>query len=361
MSYRIKVNLKHSPYTITIAKGISKIIPAYIKRTDMGNFSVIITTKKVYSLYRKHIQRMFIKIPNTIIRLPDTEKSKSKTWLFHILKEMAKEDNIRRRMFVCCIGGGVTGDVGALSASLYKRGIPYIQVPTTLLAQVDSSIGGKTAIDLFGIKNIIGTFYHPKAVFIDTLFLETLPKKELKQGISEAIKYGIIKDKNIFISMQKNYNKIFNLDNDYMEKIVYKCASIKARIISIDEKEDKGIRTLLNFGHTTAHALEAALKFTKISHGEAVALGMIQAAYLSKYMNLCSPEDVGNIKSIIKLYGLPLKTSFNIKSLMNYLEHDKKFTKGKIRMVLISEIGKALVKNNIPKRIIKESMQHIAT
>jgi len=360
MAYKIRVYLKHSPYTITIAKGISKTVSTYVKRTNIGNFSVVITTKKVYSLYKRYIKDMFLKIPYTVLRLPDTEKSKSKTWLFRILKEILKNDSIRKRIFICCLGGGATGDIGALSASLYKRGIPYIQIPTTLLAQVDASIGGKTAIDLFGIKNIIGTFYQPKAVFIDTLFLKTLPKKELKQGISEAIKYGIIKDKNIFISMQKNHKKIFNLRNDYMERIIYKCAAIKAKIISTDEKENKGIRTILNFGHTTAHALEAALKLTKISHGEAVALGMIQAAYLSEYMGLCSEKDVENIKNTIGLYGLPLKIYFDINSIMNYLEHDKKFTKGKIRMVLISKIGKALVKDGIPKKIIEESMQHIA-
>ena len=360
MAYNIKVNLKYSPYTITIARGISTI-SSYINHTGIGNFSVIITTGKVYSLYKKHIQRMFSGIPKIVICLPNTEKAKSKTWLFRILKEIAKEDRIERKIFICCIGGGVAGDIGALSASLYKRGTPYIQIPTTLLAQIDASIGGKTAIDSFGIKNIIGTFYQPRHVFINPLFLKTLPKRELKQGISEAIKYGIIKDKDMFVSMQENYKKVFNLDMNYMQKIIYKCAAIKAKIISIDEKEQKGIRTLLNFGHTTAHALESTLNFRKTPHGEAVALGMIQAAYLSKYMGLCPLDDVKNIENTINLYGLPLKMSFNVNKLMGYIQHDKKFTKGKIRMVLISKIGKALVKEDIPKRIIKESMQHIVT
>ena len=360
MAYKIRVNLKHSPYTITIAKGAAKSVYAYVKQKDIGNFSVIITSRKVYSLYKKYIQHIFLKIPHTVVCLPNTERAKSKVWLFRILREVIKEDNIKRRIFICCLGGGVVGDIGALSASLYKRGVPYIQIPTTLLAQVDASIGGKTAIDLFGIKNIVGTFYQPKAVFIDTLFLETLPERELKQGISEAIKYGIIKDKGIFVSMRDNYNRVLNLNNDYMEKMIYRCAGIKAKIISADEREDKGIRTLLNFGHTTAHALESALNFTRISHGEAVALGMIQAAHLSKYMNFCSLKDVEDIESIIKLYGLPSKVSFDAGSLMMYLEHDKKFTKGKIRMVLIKGIGEALVKEDVPLRMVKKSLQHIA-
>ncbi len=357
MGNRIKVKLKTSSYTIIVEKEVSKKISYYLKNIKVGNFCIVVTTKKIYSLYQKHLKKMFTYIPHRIFYAPEGEKAKSKDCLFNLLKLIIKEDKLKRKIFISSWGGGTIGDLSGLAASLYKRGIPYIQIPTTFLAQIDASIGGKTAIDFCGIKNIIGTFYQPQMVFVDPIFLTTLPEREFKQGISEMIKYGIIKDRNLFYSIKENRNKILGLDLDYLRKIIYKCAEIKAKIVEKDEKEKRGLRTILNFGHTFAHALESVLEFKrKISHGEAVAWGMIQAVRISRYLKLCSFKDVKEVEEIIKLYSLVMPFDFKIKPFIEYLMYDKKFKKGKIRLVLIKEIGKAIVKEGVALSIVKKSL-----
>ncbi len=359
MKYKIDIKIREQPYQIIIEKGISKKTSFYIKKLKIGNFCFVVTTKKIHSFYKKYFKKMFSSLPYTIFCIPEGEKAKSKKCLFSILQSIIKESKPGRRLVMCSWGGGVVGDISGLAASLYKRGTPFIQIPTTLLAQVDASIGGKTAIDFGGIKNIIGTFYHPRIVLIDPLFLLTLPKKELKQGISEMIKYGIIKNKGLFYSLKHNPYKVLNVDIDYLVKTIYPCAKIKAKIVEKDEKEDKGLRTILNFGHTFAHALEATLEFKrKIPHGAAVAWGMIQAAKISKLMGLCSSKVVKEIEETINIYKLTTPPTFSINSFIKYFMYDKKFKEGRIRLVLIDKIGNAFIKNNIPLKVVKQSLQH---
>ncbi|RLC33488.1 MAG: 3-dehydroquinate synthase, partial [Candidatus Nealsonbacteria bacterium] len=256
---------------------------------------------------------------------------------------------------IACLGGGTIGDLGGFAASIYKRGIPYIQIPTTLLAQIDSSIGGKTAIDLNIAKNILGSFYQPKAVFIDPIFLKTLPLPEIKQGLAEIIKYGVIKNKDFFFFLKKNYKKILKLDKACILKIINICAGMKAQIVSQDEKEKKGLRTILNFGHTLAHALESSLRYKKLSHGEAVSLGMLYAAQLSYHLGKCNKKCLEEILQMIKLFGLPYRISFDPLSLYKSLCYDKKFISGKIRMVLVKEIGRVKVVENINPNSVKKA------
>jgi len=344
----IKLNLRENSYNIYLGHNIIKKVPFYIRKLNLGNFGLVITSSKIYYLHKKTIRAAFRNKNYKVITVADGEGAKSKKWLFYIIKEALKADGWNKRLFIVCLGGGTIGDLGGFAASIYKRGIPYIQIPTTLLGQIDSSIGGKTGIDLDQAKNILGAFYQPRAVFIDPGFLTTLSAREIKQGMAEAIKYGVIKNKRFFYFLKNNHKKIMDLEPSCILKVISVCAQIKAKIVTEDEKEKKGLRTILNFGHTFAHALESTLNYKKISHGEAVALGMIYAAKLSLLLKECSKEDVREISEIIELFSLPAKVSFSRSALYKSLIYDKKFISGKVRMVLLKEIGKVKVKEGIP-------------
>jgi len=353
----ISVKLKANPYNIYIAKNLTKKIPAYIKKTNLGNFAIIITSSKIYSLYKGLINNIFPKSNCKIIKVADGEIAKSQKWLLKVINEIIKSDGLNKRLFIACIGGGVVGDLGGFVASIYKRGIPYIQVPTTLLSQIDSSIGGKTAINIGIAKNVVGSFYQPKAVFIDPNFLETLPKRELRQGLAEAIKYGIIANKDFFCFLKRNKEKIMDLNSNSILKLISTCARIKADIVSKDELERKGLRTILNFGHTLAHAIEGSSAYKKITHGEAVAIGMVYAARLSRYLKKCRQTDLSQIENIINLYSLPKMTNIAYSAIYKSLSYDKKFISGKIRMVILQKIGKVAVAEGISSKDIKKTLK----
>ena len=301
----IPLSLKDNPYRIFIGDAALGCLPAFVRQNNLGNHAVIITTSKLKALYTKLIRKTFSGIEYTIVTVVDGERAKSKEWLFKVLKHLIKSDRLGRRLFVVCLGGGVVGDLGGFAAAVYKRGIPYLQIPTTLLAQIDSSIGGKTAIDLEEAKNILGAFYQPKAVFTDPRFLRTLPVREIKQGMAEAIKYGVISDKVFFDFLEKQPARIKDLDSKVMLRIITTCAGIKAKIVACDEKETKGLRTILNFGHTFAHALESSFNYRKITHGDAVSLGMCYAARLSQALGKCEQAQVSKLISLLRLYSLP--------------------------------------------------------
>jgi 3-dehydroquinate synthase len=357
----IKVNVKNHPYPIYIGYDLIKDISFYLKNLNIGNFGIIITSNRIYSLYKDLIKKVFNVISYRIIKVIDGEKTKSKKWLFKVIDEIIKVDTWNRKIFIICLGGGTIGDLGGFVASIYKRGIPYIQIPTTLLAQIDASIGGKTSIDLKEAKNILGTFYQPKAVFIDPSFLSTLNLKEIKEGIAEAIKYGIIKDESFFYFLKNHSKEILSLNTDCILRLIFTCAKIKAEIVEKDEKEEVGIRTILNFGHTFAHALETSLRYRKFFHGEAVSLGMFYASILSYLLDMCNFRDVWEVKEIIKLYSLPIRVLFNYLTLYDSMNYDKKFIYGKIRMVLLKKIGKVEVVEGIPGKLIKKSLKFFSS
>lgn len=355
----IRVNLKTNPYDIHIGRDLIKEVPSRVKKLNIGNFGIVITSPKIYSLHKKTINSAFKSGEYKIVKVADGEKAKSKEWLFKVINEMVKADTLKRKIFVVCLGGGTIGDLGGFAASIYKRGAPYVQVPTTLLAQIDSSIGGKTAIDLPQAKNILGSFFQPKAVFIDPNFLSTLPAKEIKEGLAEVIKYGVIKDEIFFNFLKKNYKEILRLEPSRVLKVISACAKIKAKIVGEDEKEKKGIRTILNFGHTFAHALESCSQYKNISHGKAVSLGMLYAAKLSVLLKKCGKKEAEKLLSALKLFSLPTKIKFNPSMLYNSLIYDKKFISGKIRMVLLKKIGKVEVVEGITPKNIKKILTRL--
>ncbi|MFH1771219.1 MAG: 3-dehydroquinate synthase [Candidatus Omnitrophota bacterium] len=379
----LTVGLKHNSYKIHIGYGVLSRLQKIVKPLNLGNFAVIVTSDTVYGLYLNKIMQWFKFLDGyKIIRTCDGEKAKSKKWLFKIINEVLSVDCLKRRAFIVCLGGGTIGDMGGFAASIYKRGIPFIQVPTTLLAQIDASIGGKTAIDLPQAKNIIGTFYQPKTVLIDPHFLKTLDEKEIKEGFAEAIKYGAIMDEKFFYFLKKNIKHIARLEPRYINKLIYTCAKHKADIVSKDERERYGLRTILNYGHTLAHAIEAVTCYKKISHGEAVSVGMVYAAQLSRYLGKCSVSHVKEISSIIKDYGLPVSfydlkriysktfskkagqnknNLLHFSALCNTMSYDKKFISGKIRMVILRKIGKVNVIDAIPVKSVQKTLKFFAT
>ncbi|MFH1504392.1 MAG: 3-dehydroquinate synthase [Candidatus Omnitrophota bacterium] len=357
----ISVNLKTNPYNIYIGRDIIKKVPSDIKKLNLGNYGIIITSSKVYSLYKTLINSTFKRQEYKIIQVADGEKAKSKKWLFEVIDKIIEADGWNKKLFIVCLGGGTVGDLGGFSASIYKRGIPCVQIPTTLLSQIDASIGGKTAIDLPKAKNVLGTFFQPKAVFIDPCFLSTLPFKEIKEGLAEAIKYAIIKDEKFFYFLQNNRENIIKLEPSCILKIISVCAGIKANIVEEDEKESKGIRTILNFGHTFAHALESSSRYNKISHGRAVSLGMVYAAQLSFLLKKCGRKDLRELIHILNLFSLPTKIKFDPIKVYESLIYDKKFISGKIRMVLLDKIGKAEVVERLKPEKIKEILKDFSS
>jgi 3-dehydroquinate synthase len=292
------------------------------------------------------------------VPVPDTEKSKSLPQLENLIKKIVDFDQ-KRPPFILAFGGGIIGDLAGFAAAIYRRGIPYIQIPTTLLSQVDSSIGGKVGIDLPQGKNLIGAFYQPKLVYSNVTLLKTLPLAQIREGLAEVIKYGVIADAGLFCFLEKNYKKILNLNSAALSHIIYKSALIKAKIVSLDEKETLGKRTILNFGHTIGHALEAASSYSKgYTHGQAISIGMLCACYISYKLGLTKKNLLERLEDLVDKVGLP-KTicGLNLSDILRAQEHDKKFIHGTNRLVLPRYLGKVVIKENIPLGLIKAAIQ----
>jgi len=355
----IKVNLKERSYRIIIGRGLLQQSGEIIRRLGIGNAAYVITNSLIQKKYGRRLSKA-LKGAGFSVRfklIPDSERSKSMKVALSIISDLTAYDK-KRQVFIAALGGGVIGDIAGFVASIYKRGIPYINLPTTLLSQVDSAIGGKTAVDLTVGKNLVGAFYQPRLVLSDTSTLDSLPARQLRAGLSEAIKYGIIKDRPLFVFLEKNYREIFALDSRKIEFIVYRCSRIKAGIIELDEKEKKGIRTVLNFGHTIGHAVEAASGFKGIGHGEAVAIGMVSAAYISKRLGLIEQAAYLRIKQLIRAVGLPTGIGrLSVSRIIKAHYRDKKFIGVKNRFVLIKGIGRPAIIKNIRLDIIRESLK----
>jgi len=355
----IKLNLKRRSYNIIVGSNIIKFLGEYIAKLNIGRDAYIITNASIKNKYGKALNKA-IKQSGFTVRfklVPDAEESKSIGIVSSVIKDIVRYDK-KKRIFIVAFGGGVIGDLAGFIASIYKRGVPYIQVPTTLLAQVDSSIGGKTAVDLIQGKNLVGAFYQPRLVFSDVAILKTLSLKQLQSGLAEVIKYGIIKDWQLFAYLEKKYQDIFSLKEPTLEFIVTRCSSIKAKIVQQDEREEKGVRTILNFGHTIGHALEVAGNYKVYNHGEAIALGMLVASDLSKKLKFINNETLQKIENLIKAVGLPTKIQkVSIADIIEAHYRDKKFIGKKSKFVLLENIGMVKVVEKIPPKIIREALR----
>ena len=355
----IKLALIDRSYNIIAGENIIKAFGRNAARLKIGTDAYIITNEKIKRLYGNRIRKTMEGCGFSLRfrTVPDGEASKSIKTASSIIADIADYDQ-RRRIFIIAMGGGVIGDLSGFVASVYKRGVPYVQLPTTLLAQVDSAIGGKTGVDLAEGKNLIGAFYQPRLVFSEIGFLKTLSQRQARSGLAEVIKYGVIKDTALFSYLEDNYPDILRLKPGALEYIVCRCSRIKAKMVSADEREEKGVRTLLNFGHTAGHAIEAAGRYKLHNHGEAVALGMLVAAGISRRLGLLPESGVKRIENLIRAVGLPTRiTGVTLSAVINAHYRDKKFLGKKNRFVLAKGISKAVIRENIPLEIIKDSLR----
>ncbi|MDP2831373.1 MAG: 3-dehydroquinate synthase, partial [Candidatus Omnitrophota bacterium] len=352
-------NLGKRSYSIVIGGGILDQLGAYLKKMDIGADAFIISNAFLKNKYGAKLSQVLSGNGfNCYFKLvADSEKSKSIQTASAVIKELAKFDQ-EKKVFIIAFGGGVVGDLAGFVASVYKRGIHYIQIPTTLLAQVDSAIGGKTAVDLDLGKNLVGTFYQPRLVFSEVNFLKSLDIMQVRCGMAEVIKYAVINDPKLFNFLENKYQEVLQRNPAALEIIINACSRIKAGIVTQDEKEASGLRSILNFGHTIGHAIEAAGGYKGYNHGQAVSLGMIVAVNLSKRLGLIAVKSAVRIKNLIELYGLPVKIKgVAVAKIIRAHYHDKKFSGKENKFVLIRGIGKPTIVRNIKLDLIKEAVR----
>ncbi|MCK4851851.1 MAG: 3-dehydroquinate synthase [Candidatus Omnitrophica bacterium] len=357
---KVRVNLGERTYEIFIGRGTLARLPGFIRSMGFKGPVVCIADSSVLSKTKALIRPAFAKVRNRVhwISVPGTEKSKSLKVYRETVHKISSKTKMHRPLIIA-LGGGVIGDLAGFVAATYRRGVPYIQIPTTLLAQVDSSIGGKVGVDLPEAKNLIGAFKQPEAVFIDIDFLKTLPVKQLYNGLAEVIKYGIIKSRSFFLFLEGNMEKLLSLNRGVLEKVILECVFIKSKIVEKDEFDDKRLRIVLNFGHTLGHAVEAAAGYTNAyNHGESVAVGMLLAGEIALRLDMLAAEDLGRIGGLIRSAGLPVRIeNVSLAKIMSAYMHDKKFTGGTNRFVLPRKIGSVEVVEDIPETLIKSVLR----
>lgn len=354
----VRLKIKRNPYDIVIGSNILSRLGSYLSGLRIGNAAYVISNQRIKARHGASLRKALINSCFTVRFkiVPDSEKAKSLEMASSIINDIVYYEK-GKRVFVLAFGGGVIGDLSGFTASIYKRGIPYIQVPTTLLAQVDSSIGGKTAVDLKEGKNLLGAFYQPRLVFSDTKFLKTLPVRQIRSGLAEVIKYAAIKDPELFSYLAVKFPDILEYNITALNYIVERCSKIKAAIVQQDEREEKGIRTVLNFGHTIGHAIEAAGDYKGYNHGEAVALGMLVACGIGERLKISGPNTKVRLERLIEQAGLPTKIkALSIEKIIKAHYRDKKFIGTKNKFVLLENIGKAKIIQNVPFAVIREAI-----
>jgi|LSQX01.2.fsa_nt_gb 3-dehydroquinate synthase len=333
---KIKIELSEESYLIYVDYTLGKISNIF-RGKKYSNKILIVSDTNVFPIYGNIIKEELSTIGKEVfeIVLPPGEKTKNFNQLIKII-EVCGNNRMGRDDTILTLGGGVVSDIGGFASSIYMRGINFVTVPTTLLAQVDASVGGKTAVNLPFGKNLVGSFYQPSFVYIDLNTLNTLSNKEIKQGISEIIKYGIIKNKQIFDIMERETVDI----KKHYKFLVTESLKIKKEVVEKDEKEKRGLREILNFGHTLGHAIEIS-HFPRFTHGEAVALGMVGETYISSCVGLCEKDVFYKVKEVVKKWELPFSfTNIKLEETLKFLSYDKKVRQGKIRFVLPQSIGK---------------------
>ena len=342
---KLKINTKNEKYSIIIGRDIIKKTKNLLnKNLDKFDKCLIVIDTKVPKKLINRITKSFGKTKIIKHFFNSSELNKNQRSIDKILEILLKY-NFHRNDCLISIGGGITGDVSGYASSIFKRGIKFINVPTTLLSQVDSSIGGKTGINSKYGKNLIGSFYQPSLVISDIDFLKSLPKREIICGYGEILKHALISDKRFFNFLDKNASNIFELKSPYIEKSIYESCLIKKKVIEIDEKE-KNLRKILNFGHTFAHAYEATLGYSKkLNHGEAVLLGIISASKFSLKYNILKKKDFNKISNHFNKFNLSkkLKNIFlkkKLSTIISFMKKDKKNNDQKINLVLLKNIGK---------------------
>ncbi|MCK6437549.1 MAG: 3-dehydroquinate synthase [Rivihabitans pingtungensis] len=320
--------------------------------------AAIITNETIAPLYLAPLQAALeaAGVAVTPVILPDGEAYK--TWeTLNLIFDALLGARAERKTTLIALGGGVIGDMTGFAAACYQRGAPFIQIPTTLLAQVDSSVGGKTAINHPLGKNMIGAFYQPRAVLADMAVLDTLPERELSAGLAEVIKYALLGDVQFLAWLEQHIEALRARDRATLAEAVRHCCQMKADIVGEDEKET-GVRALLNLGHTFGHAIEAGMGYGAWLHGEAVAAGMVLAAETSRLLGWISEADVARVTALIERAGLPiLSPDLGVDAWISHMGHDKKVEEGQLRFVLLRQLGQAVIEKGVPLTVLREVLQ----
>ena len=363
----LRINLGKKSYSILVGYNCLRNLGEHIKELDPGYTSVfVITSPKIGKLYTSDTVRSLKNADYKDIRveeLPDGEKNKSHTNIRKFYDKISRFDNENKKILVLNLGGGVVGDFGGFLAGTWRRGVDYIQVPTTLLAMVDCGIGGKTGVNFRKQKNSIGLFYQPKLVFADINLLRTLNKRELRSGLAEVIKYGVISDPALFKCVEDNYDRILNLDNKFDEKLMDYISvtsyRIKKEIVEKDEEDRMGIRALLNYGHTIGHAVESASNYA-YRHGEAISIGMVVINDIAVQMGIMDQKDTQRIEELLCKVGLPTRIKqVKLNDIMEMLKHDKKAINGVNRFIFATKIGDTIPpREDVDKKLVLKAVKN---
>ena len=358
---KVCVDLKTRSYNILIGQNLLNQIGLFCRSILPSQKGVLIGDSNTTALYKEDCLISLLKENFHVSswQFQAGEKSKNLTILGRLYDFLA-EEKLDRKSFLIALGGGVVGDIVGLAAATYLRGIPFIQVPTTLLAQVDSSVGGKTAIDLPSGKNLVGAFYQPNLVLCDVNLLKSLPRRELICGLAEVVKYGIILDRDFFDFLETHIEGILALETSLLTTVVKRCCELKASVTAADETET-GKRAILNFGHTIAHAIEVVSGYGKYTHGEAVAIGSLIACKLSETLMGFPPAETERIEKFFIKIGLPVSLVSteirSVDSLVLAMQNDKKTLAGIPRFVLVPHIGEAKFGCQVPESLLRKSIE----
>lgn len=355
----VSVQLGSRSYVIQIGPALLQSLGPECARLKLGERCAIITDKNAGKFFAKTVFNSLVRagFSPVLFTVAAGETAKSLRTVERCYNQLAAH-RLERKSFIVALGGGVVGDLAGFVAATYLRGIPFVQVPTTLLAQVDSSVGGKTGVNLRAGKNLVGAFYQPRLVLCDLDTLETLPDREFRAGLAEVIKYGIIFDAALFDKLERDLPKILERDKHALAPVIARCCEIKAEIVSKDETEN-GLRSILNFGHTIGHAIENSSGYGKFLHGEAISIGQIAAAQLSEKILGLPGSAVKRIEDLFRKAGLPLQIKLNASRKKRFFEAmrlDKKARAGEVRFVLAREIGKVEFGRRVPVEMIERCL-----
>ncbi|WP_343192120.1 3-dehydroquinate synthase [Buchnera aphidicola (Formosaphis micheliae)] len=349
----VRVNLGEKSYKIIIGSNLLKQDDIFFPLKS-GDQAMLITNKILANIWKDLVVSYFnnAKIRLDQVILSDGEQYKNLSSIELIISSLLKYTHNRDTTLVA-LGGGVIGDITGFSAAIYQRGVRYIQIPTSFLSQVDAAIGGKTAVNHILGKNMIGSFWQPSSVIIDTIFLQTLPKRELISGLAEVIKYAIIFDQEFFIWLENNVFHIIELNQSAINYCIYKCCLLKSKLVELDEK-DTNLRAVLNLGHTYGHAIESYVGYGNWLHGEAVAVGLVMAARTSEKLGQFNVKETCRIIKLIKKIGLPIEGPKNMpfSAYFFHMQRDKKSISNKIRMILPIRIGEVKIYTGVEKDVI---------
>ncbi len=355
----VRVELGERSYDIVVGSGLLSQAPAFLAPLRLGRRGVIITDANVEPVYAEPLRATLADagVESKVVSVPAGEESKSLRQATRLLRRMPSF-RLDRQSFVIAVSGGVVGDLAGFVAATYLRGLAFVQVPTSLLAQVDSSVGGKVGVNLPQGKNLVGAFYQPRLVLADLDTLKTLPERELRAGLAEVIKTAAIRDAELFAWLEANIKQVLALEPAALTHVVRRCCEIKAEVVAADERES-GLRAILNFGHTFGHAMEALADYVGLLHGEAVAMGMCCAAELSVRRAGLSPGAADRLRRLIEVAGLPVRVGdrFAVEDLRAAMHLDKKARAGKVRFVLLKQLGEAFVSDAVTDEDIEEVLR----